>query len=342
MIRTALIAGLSLTLAAPAIAQRYTPAPAAKARVGITLPIGKCVNMGNHLEPPNEGEWGRAIADDDFKVIRAAGFTTIRLPVRWSTHALTAAPYTIDAKWMARVAHVVKAANAAGLNVILNLHNYDELVIEPGKHAGRFAALWKQIGAQFADAPANVWFELLNEPHRAIDNKNLLSILNPALANVRATNPTRPVLIGGEFWSNVDSLRTLELPDDPYVIATIHTYDPFDFTHQGASWVNPSPKIGRSFPIPADYTGLEANLQKVRDYMARTGRVPFVGEYGATDIAAVPLAQRIDYYGTVSAAYASIGIQTCAWAYTNTFRLREGRAWLPGMVEAIRTTTDPR
>ncbi|WP_240953884.1 glycoside hydrolase family 5 protein [Sphingomonas sp. G-3-2-10] len=339
MIRASLSIALGLALAAPASAQRYTPAPAAKARVGITLPIGKCVNMGNHLEPPNEGEWGRAIADDDFKVIKAAGFTTIRLPVRWSTHALATAPYTINAKWMARVAHVVRTANRAGLNVILNLHNYDELVIEPDKHAARFAALWKQIGAHFADAPANLWFELLNEPHRAIDNKNLLSILNPALAAVRATNPTRPVLIGGEFWSNVDSLKTLELPDDPYVIATIHTYDPFDFTHQGASWVNPSPKIGRNFPIPADYSGLEANLQKVRDYMARTGRVPFVGEYGATDIAAVPLAQRIDYYGTVSAAYASIGIQTCAWAYTNTFRLREGNAWLRGMVEAIRAPT---
>ncbi|MDF7776622.1 glycoside hydrolase family 5 protein [Sphingomonas sp. AOB5] len=339
MIRTLIAAGLGLAIAMPATAQHYVPAPAAKPKTGIALPIGKCVNMGNHMEPPNEGDWGRAIADDDFRVIKAAGFATIRLPVRWSTHALEQAPYTIDAKWMARVSHVVRTANRAGLNVILNLHNYDELIVEPDKHAERFAALWRQIGAAFADAPGNVWFELLNEPNRAIDNRNLLKILNPALAAVRASNPTRPVIIGGQNWSGVDSLATLELPDDPYVVPTIHTYDPFDFTHQGASWVDPSPKIGRSFPVDGDLAYLDGNLKKVRDYMARTGRVPFVGEYGAFDIPAVSLDQRIDYYRTISAAYASIGIQSCAWAYTNTFRLREGNKWIPGMIEAIRTTT---
>ncbi|RYY33102.1 MAG: glycoside hydrolase family 5 protein, partial [Sphingomonadales bacterium] len=50
--------------------------------------------MGNHLEAPNEGDWGRAIVDGDFAIIKAAGFDTIRLPVRWSAHALAGAPYT--------------------------------------------------------------------------------------------------------------------------------------------------------------------------------------------------------------------------------------------------------
>jgi endoglucanase len=73
--------------------------------------------------------------------------------------------------------------------------------------------------------------------------------------------------------------------------------------------------------------------------MARTGRVPFIGEYGAIDHAQVPLSERRKYYETLTSAYASIGVQSCAWGYTNTFKLREGNAWLPGMVEAIKTTT---
>jgi endoglucanase len=182
----------------------------------------------------------------------------------------------------------------------------------------------------------------MNEPNGALDDSNLKTILAPALAQVRATNPTRPVIIGGQKWSGVPSLATLQLPDDAHLVVTIHTYDPFDFTHQGATWLKPVPPLGRVFGSAADYRGLDANLATVRDYMRSTGRQVFVGEYGANDNPAVPLAQRILYYGTVSSAYASIGVQSCAWAYSNTFKLRDGNGWLPGMVEAIRTTTTLR
>jgi endoglucanase len=317
----------------------YTPAAAAAATTGIHIPVGKCVNMGNHLEAPNEGDWGRAIVDGDFAIIKAAGFDTVRIPVRWSAHAMAGAPYTIDATFMARVEHVVTAATGAGLNVILNVHHYEELFQNPSAHATRFAELWKQIASRFAGAPSTVWFELINEPNNNLNDTNLLTILNPALANVRATNATRPVIVGGQNWSGVDSLATLVLPSDPYVVPTIHTYDPFDFTHQGATWVTPTPALGRVFGSAADYNNLNANLQKVRDYITRTGRVPFVGEYGAIDDPGVPLSERIKYYNAMTTAYASIGIQTCAWGYTNTFRLRDGSNWLPGMLDAIKTTT---
>ncbi|WP_236704555.1 glycoside hydrolase family 5 protein [Sphingomonas sp. HT-1] len=330
----------SLTPAAPMAS--YTPAAAFRPTAGVAIPIGKCVNLGNHLEAPVEGAWGRAIVDGDFAIIKAAGFDTIRLPVRWSNHAMAAAPYTIDAAFLARVRHVVDTARAAKLNVLLNLHHYDEMATAPAAHAERFAMLWKQIAASFADEPeASVWFELMNEPNGALNDSNLLGILTPALAQVRATNPTRAVVVGGQNWSGVSSLATLQLPDDPRLVVTIHTYDPFDFTHQNATWLAPGrvPPLGRSFGSAADLRELDANLAAVRAYMQRTGRQVFVGEYGANDDPGVPLAQRILYYGTVSAAYASIGVQSCAWAYANTFRLRDGASWLPGMMEAIRTTT---
>ena len=323
-------------------ASLYTPAAAAVPTTGIALPLGKCVNMGNHLEPPNEGDWGRAIADDDFTIIKAAGFASVRLPVRFSGHALAAPPYTIDATFMARVHHVVDLATAAGLNVIIDMHNYDELYSDPNGNAARFAGLWKLVAADFATAPTSVWFELANEPHDKLTNANLLTILNPALAAIRLTNPTRPVIFGGEGYSGIGSLATLQMPADPNVVPTIHSYDPFMFTHQGATFITPTPPLGRSFGGAADIAELNANLQAVRNYMTRTGRVPFLGEYGANDDPAIPVSERINYYGTMTAAYASIGVQSCAWAYTNTFKLRDGDHWIPGLVEALRTTTTLR
>lgn len=317
----------------------YTPAPAAKPATGITLPVGKCVNLSNMLEAPREGAWGRRVADDDFEIIKAAGFSTVRIPVRWSAHAGDAPPYAIDPVFLARVHHVVSLADRAGLNVILNMHHDEELFADPAGQAERFAAMWRQIGASFADEPSSVWFELINEPHGKLDNSNLSAVLAPALEAVRASNPTRPVVIGGQTWSGVESLATLELPDDAYVVPTFHYYEPFQFTHQGATFVTPTPPLGRRYGSASDDARLADDLEKVKAYMARTGRVPMMGEFGATDNPRVPVGDRIRYYHTISSAFASIGIQSCAWGYASGFRLRDGDRWVPGLVEAIVTPT---
>jgi len=315
----------------------YTPGPAAVASVGPTLPLGKCVNLSNMLEPPNEGDWGRAFRDDDAANIRAAGFTTVRLPVRFAGHAGASPPYTIDPAFMARVRHVVETNLAAGLNVILDLHNYDELMADPAGQRDRFAALWRQIAEEFRDAPDNLWFELINEPNGNLNDAALPAVFEAALAAVRASNPDRIVIVGGQNWSGIDSLATVPIPDDPHIVVTFHYYDPFDFTHQGAPFVNPVLPTGRQFGTAADNAQLDAVLVKVTNFMNRTDRVPFVGEYGAYE--GIPVAQRAAYYHTVTSVFASIGIQSCAWGYTNTFHLwRDGTGWIREILDGIETT----
>jgi endoglucanase len=317
----------------------YTPGPPAKARVGPALPIGKCLNLSNTLDAPNEGDWAPPVAEDDFRIIRAAGFSTVRIPIRWSAHTAHASPFQIDPDFLARVHHVVDLAMAAHLNAILDLHHYDELAIHPEANRERFTSIWRQIAQSFAAAPPNLWFELDNEPHGKLTNARLAFLLEPALRAVRATNPTRPVLIGGENWSNVDSLATLPMPVDPYVVPTFHYYQPYVFTHQGESWLPNGPKLGRGYGSSADKALLDSDLAAVRAYMARTGRVPVLGEYGATDNSAVPAVQRIRYYHTISSAFASIGVSSCAWGYRSGFKLRHGDHWIPGLVESIAAPT---
>ncbi len=303
-----------------------------------SLPVGRCVNMGNSLEAPNEGDWGgKRIDADDFKRIADAGFDTIRLPVRWASHAGANAPYVIDPAFMARVKTIVGNARARGLNVILDSHNFDALHADPSDaNIARLAGMWSQIGAAFAVEPEeHLWFEIENEPHGKFNDTNLLLVLRPALAEIRKTNPTRAVIIGGESWSGVNSLKTLVLPDDANVIPTFHYYDPFDFTHQGATWVNPSPPMGRAYGRPEDRRQLEEDVAKVRGYIARTGKTPFMGEFGANT--PIPLYDRVRYQMTVRLAFDRLGIGMCAWGYTNTFPLwdQQSKQWLPGMRAAM-------
>ena len=96
------------------------------------LPVGTCINMGNMLEPEKEGAWGGAlIVPEDFSRIKAAGFDTVRIPVRWHNKTQQQAPWKVDPAWMDRVQTVVDQALAADLNVILNSHHFDPIFEDP-------------------------------------------------------------------------------------------------------------------------------------------------------------------------------------------------------------------
>lgn len=313
------------------LTQAFTPAPAAQPRTGPRLDLGKCVNLSDMLEAPREGQggWGRKFEDADIDRIASKGFTAIRLPARFNAHALTRPPYTIDPAFMDRVAHVVDLATARHLKVIVDLHHYLELDAHPAKEAPRFAALWRQIGERFAKAPASVSFELMNEPHDKLGSDNLLAVLGPALAEVRQTNPTRIVVVDGPEWAALDAMLTSPFPNDPYAVPTFHYYSPVNFGFPKAPWLKP--KSRDDFGTPKDLALIRSDVAKVQGYMARTGRVPFVGEYGAWE--GRPLAAREAYYETISKAWASLGLDSCAWGYTNTMQLwDEGKGGWQGRI----------
>ena len=303
-----------------------------------SLPIGACINLGNHFETPSGGEHpGKRLDAGDMANIRAAGFNTVRLPVNWRSQSDPNPPYQIDPQWLARVSDMVDAALANGLNVIIDSHHFFAVNTDPDANTVRLAAIWKQLATHFAQkSPKRVWFELHNEPHDSLTNDNLMKVLGPSLAAIRSVSPTRPVIIGGEHASHVDSLATLELPSDPYVFPTFHYYEPFFFTHQGATWgKGKPPPLGRVYGIPGDAERLVTDTQKVRNYIQRTGKIPFIGETGAYDTA--PLPQRVRYVRAVHRAFTPLGVSQCYWGYTNTFPFYDYKAqrWLPGMLGAI-------
>ena len=209
--------------------------------------LARTINFGNALEAPTEGAWGMTLEENYFQLVKNAGFTAIRLPIKWSAHALSAAPYAIDETFFKRVDWAVRNATSRGLSIIVNMHHYDELLTDPAAHLERFLALWQQIASRYKTQSDQVFLEILNEP-----NGKLEPLWNDyaarALAVIRQSNPTRAVIIGPNGYNAIDRLSELELPDDANLIVTVHFYDPFSFTHQGADWVTPTPPTGQKFP----------------------------------------------------------------------------------------------
>ena len=201
--------------------------------------LGRGVNLGNALEGPTEGAWGVTLQSEYFQLIAEQGFDSVRIPIRWSAHAGDTAPYTIDPKFFDRVDWAIENALSNNLAVVINFHHYDEIFADPIGHEERFLALWAQVAERYQDSPPELVFEILIEPNEALTPNLWNDLLVKALDTIRVTNPNRTVMIGPGEWNSINRLNKLQLPeDDRNIIVTFHYYKPFDFTHQGAEWVN--------------------------------------------------------------------------------------------------------
>ena len=90
--------------------------------------MGRGINLGNTLEPPLEGAWNNGPAQESyFDAYLSAGFSNIRIPVRWDQHTSNSAPFAIDETWMDRVEQVVDWGLSRGFFITLNGHHEDWL-----------------------------------------------------------------------------------------------------------------------------------------------------------------------------------------------------------------------
>ncbi len=246
--------------------------PEMNAAAATNQALGRGINFGNSLEAPREGDWGAGLDESYFRIVAEAGFDHIRLPISWADYADLEAPYTIpdgvdpnivgqpyDNIWE-RVDWAIDQAEANDLMIIVNMHHYEEAQEDPLAHWDRILGMWEQIAPRYADAGDHVVFELFNEPYLAFMDEPQLwnDLLADILKIVRESNPTRPVLIGPAGFNRIDFLEHLVLPDDDYIIATVHLYEPLNFTHQGADWLDDIPTLG--VPWEPDFFGWEEGL----------------------------------------------------------------------------------
>lgn len=314
-----------------ALAMCSAPPHAAQAD---TFAVKRCVNMGNALDAPVEGAWGHKIDLANFARIRAAGFDSVRLPVRWSAHL--GQGNVIDPAFLERIDEVLQAALAADLNVVLNIHHFDALMEQPERHYATFIDLWEQLASHYQALPARVSFEVLNEPNGALKGDILRRAQADATGIIRRRHPTRTIILGGENWSGLDSLETNFRPGDPNIVYTFHYYQPFDFTHQNAPWTGPTgPKGTKNWGSAADQRAVRQHMARARRFADEVKGSVFLGEFGAYE--AAPESARRAYLQTVRREAEAAGIGWCVWNFTATFPVFDDttKTWMPGQREAL-------
>jgi len=301
--------------------------------------LGRGINMGNAFEAPTETEWGNPWNPGYFRIIAELGFSHVRIPIRWTTHerSMDTIPYTIYPAFLNRIKQVVDTALKHGLHPIINMHHHNSLFENPHEERARFLAQWEQIAQFFRSYPDSLIFEVMNEPHNNLTPALWNEFFAQALSIIRATNPTRVVLLGTAEWGGLSGVRHLELPNDPNIILTLHYYEPFQFTHQGASWV-----AGSDAWLGTRWHNTEAERQAIiNDFsytidFARTHNIPVnIGEFGAFSTA--NLDDRARYTNFLARWFEEQGFSWTYWEFSAGFGIYNPRTsqFLQPLVDAL-------
>ncbi len=235
--------------------------------------MGRGINLGNTLEPPTEGAWNNGPAKESFfDAYVEAGFSNVRIPVRWDEHTLDVSPFTITESWLNRVEDVVDWGLSRGFYITLNTHhddwikeNYDDPLIR-----ARFDSIWVQIAERFKDKPDKLLFEMINEPN-GLTEAQVDELNQRVLEIIRESNPTRLVIFGGNMYANAEQLLVAAIPVDDYIIGYYHAYDPWVFSGQGVGvWGSTS-----------DYQALNDKYASVKNWSENNGIPIHHSEFGA-------------------------------------------------------------
>ena len=328
-------------------------------------------NLGNYLEAPPGQDWGAHYSEQDFVHLKAEGFDHVRLPIAWHHYAGPAPDFKLSDEIYAKVDFLVTNAFKHGLSAIINIHHFDEFTSSPFAFTNKFYALWRQIAAHYATFPDNVAFELLNEPKDAATTVVLSPIYAEAIREIRRTNPKRVIFVGPGKWNQVSELQNLRLPDnDENLIVSVHCYDPFNFTHQGASWTSadvrwlkgivfpgppatpftpdPAAKLGRGTldwlqrynTMPADRNpcgpqAFRRPMQQAREWSAYYGRPVHVGEFGC--YTGADPASRARFYSEFRKVLDEFELGWAVWDWKAGFKYWDDKTGqpAPGMRDAL-------
>ncbi len=216
--------------------------------------IKRGVNFGNRWEVAPPFSWQIPYSLQDVDQAAAEGFDHIRIPISWH-HYLSRkdGKLSISPELTDEIDPIIDRALEKGLHVIIDWHHFDELTSDPDSYQLRFVDGWKVIAKRYADRSENLWFELINEPKDELTTERLNILQAHAIDAIRRIAPDRTLLVTTGLWGAINELPKLRLPaDEDNLIVTVHNYEPFNFTHQGASWTGMSDLKHVRYPGPPE------------------------------------------------------------------------------------------
>ncbi len=219
---------------------------------GQTAPFTKGVNLTNWFQVGSAKQIQfTKYTKQDFENIQSLGCDVVRLPINLHFMTTGAPDYTLDPLFLGFLDQAVDWAEELGLYLILDNHTFDPAEDTDPAIGGVLIKVWGQMAAHFKDRSNLILYEVLNEPH-GISDQLWNSIQQDVVDEIRSVDDKHTIVVGPASWNSYNNLAAMPIYEDDNLLYTFHFYDPFVFTHQGASWVSPSMVPLADVPFPYD------------------------------------------------------------------------------------------
>ncbi len=302
--------------------------------------------------------------------IAKVGFKTVRIPVCFGAWASINSPYRWETpEFLAAPDSLISWALANNLNVLIDLHHVEfDGSISGADSVGRVVWLWQQIARRYKNTdPERVLFELRNEPHD-MTAAAWRTQATQLIQTVRAIAPNHTLVVGFHDWNGRDALVKSEPFADPNILYTFHFYDPFIFTHQGATWAGSGLPDLKGVPFPANsatkitvptaakgtwiegainnyaseatYDVIYRNLETAKNWSVAKNVPIFLGEFGSYNLNA-DADSRCRHAEAIYVALGKLQIPSAWWEWDGGFSMfsKSTTQLMPCMKEALNTYT---
>ena len=220
--------------------------------VNSQAPFSRGVNLTGWFQVNSPGQIQfTKFTKQDIINIKSLGCDVIRLPV--NLHSMTSGSplYTLDPLYFSFQDSVVKWCEQLHIYLIIDNHSFDPNTDTSPDVVNILIKVWSQMATHYKDRSDYILYEILNEPH-GITTAVWRSIQSQVINAIRAKDNIHKIIVGGSGYNTYTELRNLPVYSDTNLLYTFHFYDPFIFTHQGATWVSPSMETLSGVPFPYD------------------------------------------------------------------------------------------
>jgi len=313
------------------------------------IPFSKGVNLTNWFQAnsPRQIQFTK-YTKQDFIRIKSLGCDVIRLPINLHFMTNGTPDYVIDPLFFEFLDQAVDWAEELQIHLLLDNHSFDPNVDTQPSIEVVLLKVWSQMASHYKTRSNYVYYEILNEPH-GITTAVWCQIQQKVIDAIRTVDTKHAIVVGPSGYNSYNELANMPVYTDTNLIYTFHFYDPFVFTHQGATWTSymqdiagvPFPYYASGMPTtPASAKGTwvesslnnyknDGSVAKVKQWLevainfktSRNVRL-FCGEFGVY-IPNSPHADRVYWYDVVRKYLEEKGIAWTTWDYQGGFGLFE-------------------
>ncbi|OKH30654.1 cellulase [Calothrix sp. HK-06] len=213
---------------------------------------------------------------------KSLGLTCTRLPVVLSKFFNDSNPSVLKKYSLAALNAIIQMHVKTGLGIILSPFNHpSELHTDPAVLA-KYVSFFKAFAIHLRNTnPEKVFLEVMNEP--LADTPEIWNKIQPKLiAAIRSGAPNHTIIASSNMktsadeWSNIQAMPKTKILKDKNIVYNFHLYEPFVFTHQGATWGWRAYQFMKNIPYPSNPQLVAPLLSQIQDSEAKSA----VEKYG--------------------------------------------------------------